>query len=81
MAHEIGMDFPKLKTLGGSDVVFRVSNNKRKLGDLHVSKGNIEWIPSKKQTKRKRMSWEKFAEFMSGDQVRTVRKRRAPRTI
>jgi hypothetical protein len=78
MAHTITMEVPTTKTVLNADVIFKISNNSGKLGELHISKGNVEWVPSKASIKKKRLSWEKFAEMMSSDAVRTVRKRRPP---
>jgi hypothetical protein len=46
------------------DIEFIVKENSRKIGELHVSKGSIEWLPSHGRYKR-RMSWSKFAELMN----------------
>jgi len=47
-----------------ADIEFVVRENGKKLGELHVSKGSIEWLPNNGRFKR-RMSWSKFAEQMS----------------
>jgi hypothetical protein len=53
-----------------TDFEFVVRENGRKIGELHVSKGSIEWLPSNGRYKR-RMRWSKFAELMSQEkQVR-----------
>jgi hypothetical protein len=52
------------------DVEFIVKEDGKKIGELHVSKGSIEWLPSNGRYKR-RMRWSKFAELMS--QQRQVR--------
>jgi len=46
-----------------SDIEFVVRENGRKIGELHVSKGSIEWLPSNGRYKR-RMRWSKLAELM-----------------
>jgi ribonuclease HI len=46
-----------------TDVEFVIRENGRKIGELHVSKGSIEWLPSNGRYKR-RMRWSKFAELM-----------------
>ncbi len=53
-----------------TDVEFVIRENGRKIGELHVSKGSIEWLPSNGRYKR-RMRWSKFAELMN--QERQVR--------
>ena len=45
------------------DVEFIIREGGKKLGELHVSKGSIEWLPSNGRYKR-RMSWSKFANMM-----------------
>jgi hypothetical protein len=78
MAHKVTMEVPKAKSVLNKDIIFEISNNNGKLGELHVSKGNIEWVPSGNSVKKKRLSWEKFAEKMSADDVKTVRTRNRP---
>ncbi|MGO4869790.1 MAG: hypothetical protein ACLPGW_04145 [Roseiarcus sp.] len=68
------MEVPKVKSVLNKDVIFEISNSAGKLGELHISKGNIEWLPAGASVKKKRLSWEKFADKMSADDVRTVRK-------
>jgi hypothetical protein len=76
MAHKVTMEVPKAKSVLNKDIIFEISNSKGKLGELHVSKGNIEWVRSGASVKKKRLSWEKFAEKMSAEDVKTVRKRK-----
>jgi hypothetical protein len=52
----------------GADIEFIVKENGRKIGELHVSKGSIEWLPSNGRYKR-RMRWSKFAEIMAQEKV------------
>jgi hypothetical protein len=47
-----------------ADIEFIVREDGKKLGELHVSKGSIEWLPNNGRFKR-RMRWSKFAELMS----------------
>jgi hypothetical protein len=46
-----------------TDIEFIVREGSSKLGELHVSKGSIEWLPNNGRYKR-RMSWSKFAKLM-----------------
>ena len=46
-----------------TDVEFIIREGDKKLGELHVSKGSIEWLPSNGRYKR-RMRWSKFANLM-----------------
>lgn len=53
-----------------TDVEFVIKENGKKIGELHVSKGSIEWLPSNGRYKR-RMRWSKFAQIM--EQEKQVR--------
>jgi hypothetical protein len=53
-----------------TDVEFVIKENGRKIGELHVSKGSIEWLPSNGRYKR-RMRWSKFSQIM--EQEKKVR--------
>ena len=44
-----------------SDVKFKVEVNGEKLGELHISQGNLEWWPKGNKKNKIRMSWTKFA--------------------
>jgi hypothetical protein len=61
--HKVIMRQPK-EIVMNSDIEFVVRENGKKLGELHVSKGSIEWLPNNGRYKR-RMRWSKFAELMS----------------
>lgn len=63
--HRVIMRQPK-EIVMNSDIEFVVRENGKKLGELHVSKGSIEWLPNNGRYKR-RMRWSKFAELMSGE--------------
>ena len=68
-SHKVIMRQPN-QTEVSSDVEFIIKENGRKIGELHVSKGSIEWLPSNGRYKR-RMRWSKFAEIMAQEkQVR-----------
>jgi hypothetical protein len=69
--HKVTMKQPREQILN-KDVIFVVREGENKLGELHVSKGSIEWKPSNGRFKR-RMRWSKFAQFMD-DEGRAVRK-------
>ena len=49
--------------LGKSDVVFNISNNHEKIGELRISKGAPVWFPAKAK-KGFRLSWSRFGELM-----------------
>ena len=46
----------------------RDQRERKKIGELHVSKGSIEWLPSNGRYKR-RMRWSKFAELMREERL------------
>ena len=58
--HFITMRQPKEVVLG-KDIRFSIKRNGRKLGELQVSQGNLEWIPSGSKVKRYRLRWSKVA--------------------
>ena len=52
--------------LKSKDVVFVVSDDGGKYGELRVSSGSVDWWPPMKRVNRSatRLGWEKFAETM-----------------
>jgi hypothetical protein len=60
--HKVIMRQPRDQVMN-ADIEFIVREGLSKLGELHVSKGSIEWLPSNGRYKR-RMSWSKFAKLM-----------------
>lgn len=62
-AHEIQFQIPAKQVLK-KDVEFDIKSDGKKLGTLLVSQGNIEWVPANNSVKKKRLSWERFAEIM-----------------
>ena len=62
MAHKISMQQPK-DNIVNKDVVFTVKKNGKKLGELRVSKGALEWKP-RTSTYSNYMTWSDFAEIM-----------------
>lgn len=63
--HKVIMRQPN-EIIMNADIEFIVRENGKKLGELHVSKGSIEWLPNNGRFKR-RMRWSKFAELMDGE--------------
>ena len=63
MAHKITMKAPK-DSLVNRDVIFIVQKNGKKLGELRVSKGSIDWKPFNSQYTHY-MSWRDFSQLMS----------------
>ena len=63
MAHEVTLDIAT-KFVLHKDVTVEVKKDGRKLGEVLISKGNIEWLPSGNSVNKRRLSWEKFAQLM-----------------
>ena len=60
--HSISMQQPQ-EVILGKDVQFTIKRNNRKLGELHVSKGNLEWVPAGSKVKTYRLRWVEVAEL------------------
>jgi hypothetical protein len=58
--HLISMKQPKEVVLG-KDVIFSIKRDGQKLGELHVSKGNLEWVPAGSKVKTYRLRWSQVA--------------------
>lgn len=63
--HRVIMRQPSEQVVS-ADIEFIIREGDKKLGELHVSKGSIEWLPSNGRYKR-RMRWSKFAKMMEGE--------------
>lgn len=63
MAHEVKVRIADQFVLH-KDIAFEVKRDKRKLGTVLISKGNIEWLPAGNYVHKKRLPWSKFAELM-----------------
>lgn len=63
MAHEVKMILNTSVVLN-KDVKFEVKTSEGKLGDLLISKGNIEWVPTNNSVNKHRLSWKKFANLI-----------------
>lgn len=64
--HDASFEIPQ-KFVLAKDVVFEVKSDGAKLGSLLISKGNIEWVPANNSVKKRRLSWEKFAQLMESE--------------
>ena len=64
-SHDVTLKRAKAEIIN-SDFVFEVKRNNRKLGELHISRGAIEWVPNNARYKR-RLPWQKFAKLMEED--------------
>lgn len=65
-SHNVSFVIPQ-KFVLAQDVKFEVKSNGQKLGELLISKGNVEWIPRKNSANKCRMSWERFAALMESE--------------
>lgn len=61
--HEVTFTIPQ-KSLLSKDIEFSIKSDGTKLGRLLISKGNIEWIPASNSVRKRRLSWEQFAQLM-----------------
>lgn len=63
VAHKIYMFEPKHE-ITNTDVTFVIMKGNRKLGELRVSKGSLDWYTGNGR-KRNRISWSLFDEIMT----------------
>jgi hypothetical protein len=76
MAHQVSA---KLHTkIVAQDLEVAVRNSSGMLGTLFISKGNIEWQPTRNTVNRKRMKWEDFAVVFE-EKGKDVRAKKAPK--
>ncbi len=62
--HEIQITLPR-KALMNVDAKILIKSEGKKLGELHISKGTVDWkAKGKKQAKY--FTWERFAEVLNG---------------
>jgi hypothetical protein len=61
--HDIHLKIPHGITIVNTDVEVLVREDGELLGRIHISRGSIDWIPSKKQQPR-RLRWARFADLM-----------------
>jgi len=62
-AHKIEMSQPS-KTILHSDITFGIYSAGKKIGSVRISKGTIDWAPSRSRSFKK-ISWERFAAMMN----------------
>ena len=60
--HELEIALPP-KVVLNSDVVIEVKSDDVKLGELRVSRGTIDWVPTKHASALS-LTWEQFDELM-----------------
>lgn len=64
MANEVNVKINASVPVKHTDFEVIVKNDSGKLGTLLISKGNLEWLPKGNSVTKRRLSWDKFAEFM-----------------
>ena len=64
--HEVKLALPQGLVIN-TDVEFEVYSNGAKLGELHVSRGTIDWRPGRSKKAEYRMTWEQFADNMKAN--------------
>lgn len=71
MAHEVKIQINENIILH-KDAVVEVRKNGSLLGEILISKGNIEWRPAGNSVNYKRLQWSAFASFMEeyGENIR-----------
>lgn len=62
--HEVRMKVPARTQVINSDVVFAIYADARKLGELKISKGTIDWKPTRHQSAIQ-LTWEHFDRRMT----------------
>jgi hypothetical protein len=58
--HSISMSLPTGLVIN-SDVEFVITSDDAKLGELHLSRGTIDWRPTHSKKTEHALTWEKFA--------------------
>jgi hypothetical protein len=61
--HVVRMSLPQGLVVN-SDVEFTITSDGKKLGEVHLSKGTIDWRPAGAKKAEHRLKWEKFADLM-----------------
>ena len=64
--HYVQMSQPSDQVIR-SDIKFSIKKDGQKLGELHISKGNVEWWPKGNKKNKLRLSWTKFAELFEAE--------------
>src|SRR5918994_4457211 len=70
--HDIDVRIPSEIWVGNTDLEVAVYGDGRLVGQLHISRGTIDWVPSKGRS-RYRLRWERFDEVMVREGSRTER--------
>ena len=62
---QVTFEIPR-RPVGVADIVFDVRKNKKKFGELRMSKGAVVWIPAVK-SKGRRLSWDQLDRFAKAE--------------
>lgn len=63
---DVTIELPPLD-LGKVDTKLIVRDGKAKLGELHFSKGNLDWWPKGRSVNKKTITWLKLAELIEAE--------------
>lgn len=63
MPHRIRVTVPTIE-VGKNDIHVIIQRNSEKIGELLISKGNIQWWPKGHKKLKKQLRWAEFAAFM-----------------
>lgn len=74
--HDVTIEIPK-KSIQAKDIKFTVKSGGGMLGSLLVSKGNIEWIPANNSVRKRRLTWERFAQMMESEGRKALIKKKS----
>jgi hypothetical protein len=61
--HEIRMD-QSIRDLGRVDLVLQVVIDGAKRGEIHISKGGVDWWPRNSKRVKHRWTWSKLADLL-----------------
>jgi hypothetical protein len=53
-----------VRDIGKVDVVFNISIDGKKRGELHLSKGGVDWWPGRSKTIKHSCTWTALADFL-----------------
>jgi hypothetical protein len=71
--HDIEVRVPREITVFNADLAIKVYSDRTLLGEVHVSRGTIDWLPSRGRS-RYRLGWESFADVMQENGRRRPRR-------
>jgi len=63
-AHKITVHPSKPLDIASADLVIEIDSGGKKLGELWISRGTIDWKPRSKQQASTSLTWEQFDKVM-----------------